>query len=218
MGRAADPWRAAETWIPCLASHRVPLHATAALSAHPDLAHLPAEPGICNRHDRSWRSRSAIGRASCSRSRIDRASCLVRYYGAGWHWMAPLPGLPSHHRPYSCYRHVAHPILLIGATLHGGCMPVPPPATTLGSGDHWTITCRRLLRYRSRASPRRKLPAFKNFARPTAAARTRQTSHNSYRAIVLRVRHERPVQKHIDRQCPSPTDCPSTSRLLRTRL
>jgi hypothetical protein len=29
------------------------------LSAHPDLAHLPAEPGVCNRHDRSWRSRSA---------------------------------------------------------------------------------------------------------------------------------------------------------------
>src|SRR5215469_8208167 len=85
MGRAADPWRAAETWIRCLASHSVPLHATAGLSAHPDLAHLPAEPGICNRHDRSWRSRSAIGRASCSRPRMDRASCPVRYEGAQWH-------------------------------------------------------------------------------------------------------------------------------------
>src|SRR6516165_6062306 len=85
MGRAADPWRAAETWIRCLASHSVPLHATAGLSAHPDLAHLPAEPGICNRHDRSWRNRSAIGRASCSRPRMDRASCPVRYEGAEWH-------------------------------------------------------------------------------------------------------------------------------------
>jgi hypothetical protein len=29
---AADPWRTAETWIRCLASHSVPLHATAGLS------------------------------------------------------------------------------------------------------------------------------------------------------------------------------------------
>src|SRR5215472_10218890 len=40
MGRAANPWRADETWIRCLASHSVPLHAKARLSAHPDLAHL----------------------------------------------------------------------------------------------------------------------------------------------------------------------------------
>jgi hypothetical protein len=84
MGRAADPCRAAETWIRCLASHSVPLHATAGLSAHPDLAHLPAEPGMCNRHDRSRRNRSAIGRACCSRPRMDRGRCPVRYEGAGW--------------------------------------------------------------------------------------------------------------------------------------
>ena len=84
MGRAADPWRVAETRIRCLASHSVPLHATAGPSAHPDLAHIPAEPGICNRHDRSWRIRSAIGRASCSRPRTDQASCPVRHEGAGW--------------------------------------------------------------------------------------------------------------------------------------
>src|ERR1700675_2706869 len=32
MGRAADSWRAAEAWIQCLASHSVPLHATAGIS------------------------------------------------------------------------------------------------------------------------------------------------------------------------------------------
>src|SRR5215470_18068662 len=40
------------------------------------------------------------------------------------------------------------------------------PATTLG-GDNWTIAGGRLSAYRSRASPRRKLPAFTNFARPS---------------------------------------------------
>jgi hypothetical protein len=50
-----------------------------------DLAHLPAEPGICDRNNRSWRSRTAIRRASCSRPRPDRASCRVRHQGAGWH-------------------------------------------------------------------------------------------------------------------------------------
>jgi hypothetical protein len=43
-GRAADPWRAAETRIRCLASHCVPLHAKARLSAYPDLAHHAAKP------------------------------------------------------------------------------------------------------------------------------------------------------------------------------
>jgi hypothetical protein len=88
MGRAADPWRAAETWIRCLASHSVPLHAKAQLSAHPDLAHLPAEPGIWDRYDRSWRSRSSIRQASCSRPWLGRASCPGRHQGAGWF---PLP-------------------------------------------------------------------------------------------------------------------------------
>jgi hypothetical protein len=167
MGRAADPWRAAETWIRCLASHSVPLHATAGLSAHPDLAHLPAEPGICNRHDRSWRSRSAIGRASCSRPQMDRASCPMRYEGAGW-------------RPLRVYRAIIDlaPVppyrssnLTDWRAPHNGSMPVPPPPTTLGGRTRWTS--RRLSPYRSRASPRRKLPGFKNFARPTATARAR---------------------------------------------
>jgi hypothetical protein len=46
---------------------------------------------------------------------------------------------------------------------HGGCMPVRPRRTARG-GDHWTMAGRRLSHYRSRASPRRKLPAFTKFA------------------------------------------------------
>ena len=56
-----------------------------------------------------------------------------------------------------------------------GCMPVPRPPATLGSGDNSTMARRRLSPYRSRASPTRKLPAFTNFARPTAVARRRPT-------------------------------------------
>jgi hypothetical protein len=44
----------------------------------------PAKPGICDRQDRFWRSRSTIRRASCSRPRTDRASCPVCRQGAGW--------------------------------------------------------------------------------------------------------------------------------------
>jgi hypothetical protein len=69
-----------------------------------------------------------------------------------------------------------------------GCMPVPRPPTTLGSGDNWTMTRRRLSPYRSRASPTRKLPAFTNFARPTAVARP-QAAHDFYNAILPHVCH-----------------------------
>jgi hypothetical protein len=81
MGRATDPWRAAETWIRRLASHSIPLHAAKGLSAHPEMAHLPAEPSICDRCDRFRRSRSAIRRPP----RMVHASCPVRHQGAGWH-------------------------------------------------------------------------------------------------------------------------------------
>jgi hypothetical protein len=51
------------------------------LSAHPEVAHLPAEPSICDRCDRSRRSRSDIRR----RPRMDHASWPGRQQGTGWH-------------------------------------------------------------------------------------------------------------------------------------
>jgi hypothetical protein len=42
----------------------------------------PGAPSCGTRHLQSARS---IGRASCSRPRMDRPSCPVRYQGAGWH-------------------------------------------------------------------------------------------------------------------------------------
>jgi hypothetical protein len=69
--------------------------------------------------------------------------------------------------------------------IHGraayGRRPVPPWPTTLG-GDNWTMVDRRLSPYRSRASPKRKLAAFSNFARP-ATVRTRQANHNPTRRL-----------------------------------
>jgi hypothetical protein len=75
----------------------------------------------------------------------------------------------------------------------GRRMPVPPWPTTMG-GDNWTMADRRLLPYRSRASPKREPPAFSNSAR-LAIARTRQGNHNSYKAIVSQVCHEQPAQE-----------------------
>src|SRR5215472_441470 len=45
---------------------------------------------------------------------------------------------------------------------HNGSTPVPPPPTALGDRTHWTMAGRRLSPYRSRASPGRTPPAFKN--------------------------------------------------------
>jgi hypothetical protein len=90
---------------------------------------------------------------------------------------------------------------------HNGSTPVPPPPTTPGDRTHWTMAGRRLSPYRSRASPRRKLPVFKNFARPTAIARTRQASRvlrGRYTARLPRMTRS----KTNDPQCPYPTPRP----------
>jgi hypothetical protein len=55
--------------------------------------------------------------------------------------------------------------------VHRRCVPIPPWPTTLGAGN-WGMVARRLSPYRSRASPRRKLTACTDFARPSLS-RTR---------------------------------------------
>jgi hypothetical protein len=72
MGRATDPCRAAETWIRCFASHSVPLHAATGLSAHPEVAHLPAASRVVAwaAWSRSWLPRSR------KRSRMKRQGMI----------------------------------------------------------------------------------------------------------------------------------------------
>src|SRR5262245_24408282 len=70
----------------------------------------------------------------------------------------------------SCTLHPLGPSRLCNGTdrraIHGGCMPVRARRTAQ-CGDQWTMAGGRLSPYRSRASPRLKLPAFTKFARST---------------------------------------------------
>jgi hypothetical protein len=59
--------------------------------------------------------------------------------------------------------------------IQGGCMLVHPRRTA-HSGDHWTMAGRRLSPYRSRASPKLKLPAFTKFVRSTGCRFRRRHS------------------------------------------
>ena len=137
MGRATDPWRAAETWIRCLASHSVPLHAATRLSAHPEVAHLPEEPSICHRCDRFRRSRSAIRR----RPRMDHASWPVRHQSAGWH-------------PLRAYRGIVDLAPVVAMSLFQSCRSAlhpkalrvrgpPLKAAPIGLGQSTTFTVSR---------------------------------------------------------------------------
>jgi hypothetical protein len=121
---------AAETWIRRLASHSVPLHAATGLSAHPEVAHLRAEPSICDRCDRFRRSRSAIRR----RPRMDHASWSGRHQGAGWH-------------PLRAYRAIVNLAPLVAISLLQTCRSARRPKALRArllrgppaqSGTHWT--------------------------------------------------------------------------------
>ena len=180
MGRATDPWRAAETWIRCLASHSVPLHAAKGLSAHPEMAHLPAEPSICDRCDRFRRSRSAIRRPP----RMVHTSCPVRHQGAGW------PALQAYRAIVDLAPVVAMSLFQscqIGTSPNGVACPAPPRPTPQ-SRHPLDLASRRLSPYRSRASPRRKRPGIRHtIIRYRAQS---QADHNSFTAIALCVCHE----------------------------
>jgi hypothetical protein len=179
MGRATDPGRAAETWIRCLASHSIPLHVAKGLSAHPEMAHLPAEPSICDRCDRFRRSRSAIRRPP----RMVHASCPVRHQGAGW------PALQAYRA-----KSTLHPLWPCRSSNRADrhftqrrC--VPGSSAAHPSKRHpLDLASRRLSPYRSRASPRRKLSGIRHtIIRYRAQS---QADRNSFTAIALCVCHE----------------------------
>jgi hypothetical protein len=81
--------------------------------------------------------------------------------------------------------------------VHGRCVPIPPWPTTLGAGN-WGMAARRLSPYRSRASPRRKLTAFTNFARPSLSRKRAKRSGYCTSAM------NNPLKNH-DPRCLCPT-------------
>jgi hypothetical protein len=105
-------------------------------------------------------------------------------------------GIPSRLMEPSSTLHRLRPYRASNRTdrrvVHGRCMRVRLwPTTLIG----WTMADRRLSPYRSRASPRRKLPAFSAFARQSLS-----------RARVKRPRTTR--SRTNDPLCPSPTRRP----------
>jgi hypothetical protein len=112
--------------------------------------------------------------------------------------MASLAGLSSHRT--DC-RHIALPIVLIGAPfMVVACRSLlgPPQPTTLGAGN-WSMAARRLSPYRSRASPRRKLPAFTKLCTTIALAPTRQAKR-----LYCTSAMNNPLKNH-DPRCVCPT-------------
>jgi len=138
---------------------------------------------------------------SCSRPRLDRASYPVRHEGAGCHSLqgyraivdlAPIAAISLFYCNCTDRRAV-----------HGRCMPAPPWPTTL-VGDNWTMAGRRLSPYRSRASPRRNLPALTNSARPSLSRAA--LSESQFLQCGCTTRLPRTTRsKTNDPQCPSAT-------------
>jgi len=213
MGRATDPWRAAETWIRCLASHSVPLHAATGLSAHPEVAHLPAEPSICERCDRFRRSRSATRR----RPRMDHASCRratkVR------------DGIPCRLIEPSSTLHPLWPYHSSNRAdrrfTQRRCVP-GSSAVKPSNRPPFDLASRRLSPYRSRASPGRKLAGIRELHTIIRYRAQSQAAHNSLTAIALCVCHEqsetRPKFAPKGKESLLLSGAPAAIRLSRTRL
>jgi hypothetical protein len=156
MGCTTDSCRTAETWIRCLASHSVPLHATVGLSAHPDVAHLRNQAFGIVTIGLGEASRRSAELLALVRGWIARVIRFVTKMWDGISCRLIEPSSTLHRlRPYRSSNRTDR------GAVHG-----PPWPTTLG-GDNWSMARRRLSPYRSRASPRRKLPALTNFARPS---------------------------------------------------
>ena len=125
------------------------------------------------------RSRSAIRRPP----RMVHASCPVRHQGAGWHALqayraivdlAPVVAMSL----FQSCRSALHPKALRARLLRG------PPSKR----HPLDLASRRLSPYRSRASPRRKLPGIRHTIIRYRAQN--QADHNSFTAIALCVCHE----------------------------
>jgi hypothetical protein len=169
MGRAADPWRAAETWIRCLASHMsryMPRRGYPPIQTwRTFLRNQAFGIGTIGLGEAGQLSDKPLALVRGGIARVVRGVTKVR---DGFRCGLIEPSLTLHRsRPYRSSNRTAR------RDPRSGCMQVPRSPTTLGRVDNWTVAARRLAPYRSRASPTRKLPAFTNFARPTAIARKR---------------------------------------------
>ena len=124
MGRAADPRQAAETWIRCVASHGVPLHAATGIR--------PPGGGAPSCGTKPLRSVSAkqVGyQTSSADGSCELAGAPPRCATAS------LAGFSSHRRPCTRCGHVALAIVQIGASPKGvACLALPRP--TPQSGTH----------------------------------------------------------------------------------
>ena len=187
---------------------------TAGLSAHPEMAHLPAEPSICDRCDRFRRSRSAIRR----RPRMDRPSWPARHQGAGWHPLqayraiVDLAPVVAMSLVQSC-RSALHPKALRARLLRGP----PLKATPIGLGHSTTftvslkgITETQAARHSAHDHPlSRAEPSGSQFLYGDCTVRLPRTIRNTAKSL---------LQKSKDLQNLSLPGDPAAIRLSRTRL